>query len=449
MEHVACAACGSSDFDVVLDKLAESERQHLDPLKYVLHVDNAPVNYRHVCCRCCGLVFINPRMTQEESIAYYRDHYRDTYRTAPEEANIDGYPFERSHLGVEIYNAVVRVDLLDRLGYLRAGIKTLDVGSSLGALPAYLSTRGARAEGVEVSPFGAFSKQLFGIDGIHRVAFEYFETDTRYDIVTLCDVLEHLADPRAALSRARRLLADDGVLLIEVPDIFKPHKPVMTFLSNAHLYTYSPNSLRNLLGRCGFEVRRLEYGGHCKNMRIVAAKTSLPVEPRHDTVADVSDALVRYAHAYQTWQRFLADKISYDEACEQLLKSVPSYSPVHFSQGNRLLGRKDYAGAEACFIRCIESDYNEEGLGFNPGNLHAIVALIAWHRGDFQRSRHFLNAAWKLAPGLYDFPFLSELKRRGLFDITGFVTQSGLFYPQMADLEIALEGCAVAAGGAR
>lgn len=38
------------------------------------------------------------------------------------------------------------------------------------------------------------------------------------DLITMWDLLEHLADPRNALMKANRILAERGLLVLEIPD---------------------------------------------------------------------------------------------------------------------------------------------------------------------------------------------------------------------------------------
>jgi len=72
METVACAVCGGNEYDVLIDKLEFCRGHALNPRGQVLHVNEQPVNYQHVCCRDCGFVYINPRMNQAETLEFYR-----------------------------------------------------------------------------------------------------------------------------------------------------------------------------------------------------------------------------------------------------------------------------------------------------------------------------------------------------------------------------------------
>ena len=73
--------------------------------------------------------------------------------------------------------------------------------------------------------------------------------DEFFDGVVINEVLEHLFHDVDALEEIRRILKDDGVLVVTVP-----------YLSNVqdapvyHVRVHSPRTIRRLLERCGFEI---------------------------------------------------------------------------------------------------------------------------------------------------------------------------------------------------
>jgi hypothetical protein len=82
--------------------------------------------------------------------------------------------------------------------------------------------------------------------------------------VSFFHVLEHLADPLSALTRAQELLKTAGWLLIQCPNIesaqFKRFGSRWLHLSlPQHLFHFAPETLGKLLGKAGF---RLEVVGH-------------------------------------------------------------------------------------------------------------------------------------------------------------------------------------------
>src|SRR4029078_7032745 len=71
-------------------------------------------------------------------------------------------------------------------------------------------------------------------------------------VVCALDVLEHLAEPRATLREAHRLLADDGYLVVNVPG--HPRLWSESDVVLGHLRRYTRASLRKELDAAEFEV---------------------------------------------------------------------------------------------------------------------------------------------------------------------------------------------------
>lgn len=88
-----------------------------------------------------------------------------------------------------------------------------------------------------------------------------------FDVVTMFNVLEHLADPIGALGQIRRLLKPRGVLVVDVPNEFNPfqlaarslhHLPEWWVAPPQHLSYFSPMTLRKLLTGAGYTMKQME-----------------------------------------------------------------------------------------------------------------------------------------------------------------------------------------------
>lgn len=82
-----------------------------------------------------------------------------------------------------------------------------------------------------------------------------FESATM-DTVLLTQVLEHVADPKKALGEARRILREEGVLIISVPFIYQAHAEPYDF------WRFSEYGLRHLIAEEGFEIAEFHYQGY-------------------------------------------------------------------------------------------------------------------------------------------------------------------------------------------
>lgn len=94
--------------------------------------------------------------------------------------------------------------------------RLVDVGCGTGGFLDLARRRhGARCSGVELDPALAARAGRRGLD-VTTGDFGH-GPQGEFDVVTMFQVLEHLPDPRAALSRAFSLLRPGGVLCVEVP----------------------------------------------------------------------------------------------------------------------------------------------------------------------------------------------------------------------------------------
>lgn len=113
------------------------------------------------------------------------------------------------------------------LGYYQAqaclaharGNSLLDMPCGDGALTAMLAPAFIRVVGIDASSkhLELARKALPEIE-FHEALIEEFETSERFSTITMLNILEHVLDPVKVLRKATSLLADDGVLLVHVPN---------------------------------------------------------------------------------------------------------------------------------------------------------------------------------------------------------------------------------------
>jgi 2-polyprenyl-3-methyl-5-hydroxy-6-metoxy-1,4-benzoquinol methylase len=195
-------------------------------------------------CLKCGLLFNGP-MEQEAGLAriyetYYDPWHLDTcYRevSAMKKRTFAGY-----------FNAIS--------GHtnISAG-RLLDIGCATGDLMEEAKARGFDVYGVEISPRGiAETQKKFGIDKIiaRPIRKGDFPGDF-FDIITLCDVLEHIPDPLDFLEILCGILKPSGAVMIITPDagswIRKAMGKNWPHYKTEHLYYYNRSNIRKLLAK--------------------------------------------------------------------------------------------------------------------------------------------------------------------------------------------------------
>jgi hypothetical protein len=160
-------------------------------------------------CMCldCGLIFHNPRMTQETLAKFYGDAYRQIYPEGNEEV-------ERSQrLCHALKDAKVEFDT------------HLDIGGANGA-------------------FVSLTRKEFGAESLGVDFFTRDRAVGKYDLVSSIHCLEHVLDPVAELA----FIAEHAAryVLIEVP-------PVGCTGALAHPLEFKPWTLRGLI-QSHFEI---------------------------------------------------------------------------------------------------------------------------------------------------------------------------------------------------
>lgn len=225
-QTIDCPICASSD----LARVGSRDR-HGNPLTTDM-------------CRRCGHVFTNPQPTEADLDQFYADRYRSSYKgvTTP----------KRKH----VYRAGLRaLERLDRLRpFLKAGNRILDIGAGGGEFTYLMTKAGYVTQGIEPNRgYAEFSKAEYGIDVQIGTVSDISQNKSKWNVITLHHVLEHLTDPVAVLRDLATHLDENGVIVIEVPNVeARYHGPQRRF-HFAHLHTFSDEGLRLAASLAGLE----------------------------------------------------------------------------------------------------------------------------------------------------------------------------------------------------
>ncbi len=190
-----------------------------------------------VTCTGCGHGSLAERPSDADIAAAYAD--------AVDEASLDE---ERGQVETAL-RALVRIEAQRAPGSL------LDVGCWTGSFVDAARRRGWTATGVEPSAWAVTRARERGL-AVERGGLE--DATGGYDVVVLCDVLEHLLDPADAVMRVHGLLEPGGVVFLTVPDAGSRLARVLRrrwwSVLPMHVQYFTRASLRRLLQDRGFEV---------------------------------------------------------------------------------------------------------------------------------------------------------------------------------------------------
>jgi SAM-dependent methyltransferase len=149
---------------------------------------------------------------------------------------------------------------------------------------------------------------------IQRGTLEDLTPVARYDLVLLVHVLEHLPSPTDALSRIGRLLAPGGRLYVEVPNFAGPHAAPGKQFHIAHIYNFTPATLRMLAAKTGLRVVKAFTSPHDKSIALLLERDA-------DAVFRLERA--SYAQTLEGMRRY--SRLSYYMRAGYLLRSALSH----------------------------------------------------------------------------------------------------------------------------
>jgi 2-polyprenyl-3-methyl-5-hydroxy-6-metoxy-1,4-benzoquinol methylase len=138
--------------------------------------------------------------------------------------------------------------------------RLLDVGCATGIFAGAARDAGMQVTGIEPSAWSVREarKTLPDIRFVPGSVETCSFAEESFDVITLWDVLEHVASPRRVIGTLTPWLAENGWLFINVPNIDSLPARMMgkrwVLLLREHLWYFSPETIRQLLEPAGYDV---------------------------------------------------------------------------------------------------------------------------------------------------------------------------------------------------
>lgn len=208
-------------------------------LKILYVVSDSALGMRVAVCKNCGLVLSLPSKDKVEErkvsissgAGWGNIRYGKGFRTKP------------------------AIKIISSFKDIRNIRRCLDIGSNRGDFLLRLMELSSQVDAVGVEPDErviSLYKDNPNITLINR-RFEDAEIGGTFDLIYCCHTLEHVSSPSIFLEKSRKLLAEDGLMYIEVPnlDTIKEADVVEEFFIDKHTYHFSDKTLHKYLQKFG------------------------------------------------------------------------------------------------------------------------------------------------------------------------------------------------------
>jgi SAM-dependent methyltransferase len=240
-----------------------------------------------VCARC-GLGFLSPRLTAAEYAHFYDAVYRPL---------VSAYHGRR--IDAETVQDEQREYAAELVDFLREALReppltVLDVGGSTGIVAAAVRDAfGTAATVLDPAPDELAVAAALGMETIAGFAEDADYGGRTFDLVLLCQTIDHLLDVRATLAAIRGVLAPGGHAFVDVLDVgfmARRRGSIEGAVKVDHPYYLTRATALAFFRQAGLEptAERMSHDGHWGFL--LAAAT--PAEPDWDELTAAADAFL-------------------------------------------------------------------------------------------------------------------------------------------------------------
>lgn len=201
-------------------------------------------------CSSCGFLLTNPRPENDQLGKYYESDQYISHTNSKKGIFSTVYQMVRNYAIKQKFNLVASNS---------KGKNHLDYGCGTGEFLSYVKSQGWNTIGIE--PSDAARNQAISNHKLDARPLSEFSnlTAESFNSISLWHVLEHVPDLNETLAKFNQLLANDGLLVIAVPN---PTSPDAQKYGNIwagydvprHLWHFSPDVMKKLVEGHGFKL---------------------------------------------------------------------------------------------------------------------------------------------------------------------------------------------------
>ena len=233
-----CIICSGTNFKIIATQMREGEGMITQ-------------------CKDCGLVFQDADYSFEYLKNYYEDEYQRTNSLVSGEIQTVKEHFDdRKKTITPIFENIKNL--------LKKDMRVLEVGSGAGELLSLIKPFVKECVGVELnSALASFATEELGILTYPNdiLALEFNET---FDLIIIISTLDHLPNPVEVLRYLEQLLAENGLMYLEVPNrnealnYFLPAEPLKNYMTffwhKAHMFYFTEETLKKICEKVGLSA---------------------------------------------------------------------------------------------------------------------------------------------------------------------------------------------------
>jgi len=226
-------------------------------------------------CKNCSYMFND--VSKEEVDSFLKNYYKNEYWQIKRK--------QRSNFFLRLISKISSVKLDFQRAYSQFNYikktrgNVLDVGAGRGTTSIFFAKRNFQVISIEPDKKNAEKLRKINLSiQVHNGSLDDFKNEGRlFDIVVLSHVLEHAYNILDFLKIIKKLLTENGIIFVEVPNCNNNATLERSIMTEPHLSHFTKKSLENLFCKLGMKIVKLEsvYYGYCDDSLLHQAVRSL------------------------------------------------------------------------------------------------------------------------------------------------------------------------------
>lgn len=234
MEYVICNLCGEDNTKLLFEKEGK-----------LLHE-----KFKFVKCRNCGMVYVNPRLSDKEISKLYEEDYFKGEGFGPDDYISE---FDTAKKTEEVERIMDHIEVITGIG---KDARILDVGFGMGDFMRAAAKRGYDVHGTDISDYACKSAREKGFNVRKgRLLDTGFDADY-FDVIVAIELLEHDHDPSELMKEIYRILKPGGLFFHRTANITMYRldgKDCHYYMPEGHIYYFTFPTMKRYLIKTGFE----------------------------------------------------------------------------------------------------------------------------------------------------------------------------------------------------
>jgi len=258
LENTTCNLCGADDSAVYLEQM---DCRYPQTPRHV---------FRMVKCDKCGLIYLNPRPTEQSMQRFYPESFYEPRKLEKVEETgwlaAVGRTLRRRTISKTL--ALREKTSIVEKCHSKPG-RILDIGSCAGEFLCAMKEKGWDVMGVEVSTSMCdYVLETYDIKCINRGATDLTVDDLKadhFDVITLWATLVHIDDPKRILQLCHSALKPGGKIVILTSNADSLEEKWFAKVDRnpidipRHLYHFNTASIRKYFEAVGFDIKKVKH----------------------------------------------------------------------------------------------------------------------------------------------------------------------------------------------